>query len=181
VQPAERLAHQLVKYRQRGGWSHRDLLRLSHPEVTEPARAALPEWACRGTLGEALSPLVRAAVQLGQAKDGAEAAALIRAYDLPREAVPTALLNDTVVWQALLERMPLTALVRSLAKLTAVGVLRPLGDQLPLVLSALGDADRIARARLHPVAILIALRTYAQGRGTVVGWCGSRCRPWSMP
>jgi 60 kDa SS-A/Ro ribonucleoprotein len=97
--------------------------------------------------------------------DGAEAAALIRAHDLPREAVPTALLNDPAVWQALLERMPLTALVRSLAKLTAVGVLRPLGDGLPLVLSALGDADRIARARLHPLAILLALRTYAQGRG----------------
>ena len=93
------------------------------------------------------------------------AAALIRAHDLPREAVPTGLLNDPAVWEALLERMPLTALVRSLAKLTAVGVVKPLGDQLPLVLSALGDAERIARARLHPLAILLALRTYAQGRG----------------
>ncbi len=55
--------------------------------------------------------------------------------------------------------------MRSLAKLTAVGVVQPLGDQLPLVLSALGDAERIARARLHPLAILLALRTYAQGRG----------------
>ncbi len=68
------------------------------------------------------------------------------------------------VGQALLERMPLTALVRSLAKLTAVGVLRPLGD-LPLVLSALGNADRIAHARMHPLSILLALRTYAQGHG----------------
>ena len=164
-QPAERLAHQLVKYRQRNGWSHRDLLRLSHPEVTDPARAALLEWACRGTEGEALSAFVRAAAELGRATDGADAAALIRTHNLPREAVPTALLNDPAVWQALLERMPLAALVRSLAKLTAVGVLRPLGDQLPLVLSALGDADRLARARLHPLAILIALRTYAQGKG----------------
>ncbi len=79
--------------------------------------------------------------------------------------MPTALLNDPTVWQALLERMPLAALVRSLAKLTAVGVVRPLGDQLPLVLSALGDADRIAKARLHPLAILLASHTYAQGRG----------------
>jgi 60 kDa SS-A/Ro ribonucleoprotein len=90
---------------------------------------------------------------------------LIRAHDLPREAVPTELLNSALVWDALLERMPLTALVRSLAKLTSVGVLAPLGDRLPLVLSALGDADRVAKARLHPLAILLALRTYAQGRG----------------
>ncbi len=108
---------------------------------------------------------MRAAARLAAATDGTAAAALIRAHDLPREAVPTALLNDPAVWEALLERMPLTALVRSLAKLTAVGVLRPLGDQLPLVLSALGDADRIAKARLHPLAILLALRTYAQGSG----------------
>jgi 60 kDa SS-A/Ro ribonucleoprotein len=164
-QPVDRLAYQLTKYRQRGGWSHRDLLRLTHPEPADPARAALFDWVCRGSESDALPPLVRAAVALGRTASGEEAAALIRAHDLPREAVPTELLNDPAVWTALLERMPLTALVRSLAKLTEVGVLRPLGDQLPLVLSALGDVDRIASARLHPLAILLALRTYAQGRG----------------
>jgi len=165
AQPADRLAYQLVKYRQRGGWSHRDLLRLAHPETAEPARAALLDWVCRGTESEALPALVRAAVALSRATDGAEAASLIRGDNLPRETVPTELLNDPAVWAALLERMPLTALVRSLAKLTAVGVVKPLGDQLPLVLSALGDADRIAAARLHPLAILLALRTYARGQG----------------
>jgi len=165
AQPIERVAYQVVKYRQRGGWSLRDLLRLAHPETAEPARAALLDWVCRGTEGEALPALARAASALGRADTGAEAARLIRAHDLPREAVPTALLNEPAVWKALLERMPLTALVRSLAKLTAVGVVKPLGGQLPLVLSALGDVDRIAKARLHPLAILLALRTYAQGQG----------------
>ena len=164
-QPVERLAYQLVKYRQRGGWSHRDLLRLSHAEVTDPTRAALLDWVCRGTVTEALPALVQAADQLARATDPTQAALLILQHDLPREAVPTALLNEAVVWEALLERMPLAALVRSLAKLTAIGVLRPLGSQVPVVLSALGDAERIARARLHPLAILMALRTYAQGYG----------------
>jgi 60 kDa SS-A/Ro ribonucleoprotein len=163
--PVDRLAYQLVKYRQRGGWSHRDLLRLAHPETLEPARAALLDWVCRGTEGEALPPLVKAAAALARTSDAGEAAALIRAENLPREAVPTALLNDPAVWEALLERMPLTALVRSLAKLSSVGVVMPLGEQLPLVLSALGDAERLAAARLHPLAILLALRTYAQGHG----------------
>ena len=164
-QPVDRLAYQLVKYRQRGGWSHRDLLRLAHPETTDAARAALLDWVCRGTESEALPPLVRAAVALGRVEDSEAAARLIRAHDLPREAVPTERLNDVVVWEALLERMPLAALVRSLAKLTTVGAIKPLGDQLPVVLSALGDADRIAKARLHPLAILLALRTYARGAG----------------
>jgi 60 kDa SS-A/Ro ribonucleoprotein len=165
AQPVDRLAYQLVKYRQRGGWSHRDLLRLAHPETAEPARVALLDWVCRGTETEALPTLVKAAMALSRTANGDDAALLIRAENLPREAVPTELLNDPAVWAALLERMPLTALVRSLAKLTAVGVVKPLGDQLPLVLSALGDADRITAARLHPLSILLALRTYAQGQG----------------
>jgi 60 kDa SS-A/Ro ribonucleoprotein len=36
---------------------------------------------------------------------------------------------------------------------------------LPVVLSALGDAERMKAARVHPMAILLALRIYAQGRG----------------
>jgi len=35
------VAFQAVKYQQREGWSHRDLLRLSHPETPDPARKAL--------------------------------------------------------------------------------------------------------------------------------------------
>ena len=34
-QPVDRLALQAVKYRQRGGWTHRDLLRLAHPVTDE--------------------------------------------------------------------------------------------------------------------------------------------------
>jgi 60 kDa SS-A/Ro ribonucleoprotein len=79
--------------------------------------------------------------------------------------VPTEWLNDAKVWRALLERMPITALVRNLGKLSQVGVLTPLGDAVPLVVSALRDVDRIRKSRLHPLAILLALRTYAQGRG----------------
>ena len=164
-QPAERLAYQLVKYRQRNGWSHRDLLRLAHPVATDATQAALLDWACRGADSDALPSLVRAADLLARATEPATAAALIRAENLPREAVPTALLNEAAVWEALLERMPLTALLRSLAKLTAVGVIKPFAESLPLVLSAFADSERIARAKLHPLAILLALRTYAQGFG----------------
>jgi 60 kDa SS-A/Ro ribonucleoprotein len=40
----DELAVQVVKYRQREGWSHRDLLRLAHPVTVEPDRAALFDW-----------------------------------------------------------------------------------------------------------------------------------------
>jgi 60 kDa SS-A/Ro ribonucleoprotein len=163
--PADRLALQMVKYRQRGGWTHRDLLRLAHPVTDEPVRKDLFDWACHDTIGEALPKLVTAYLSVQTAPNADEIAALILEHDLPREAVPTEWLNDPTVWRALLERMPMTALVRNLGKLSQVGVVVPFGEGLPLVLSALGDADRIRKARLHPLAILLALRTYAQGRG----------------
>lgn len=31
--PVDKLAYQLIKYRQRNGWTHRDVLRLSHPKT----------------------------------------------------------------------------------------------------------------------------------------------------
>jgi 60 kDa SS-A/Ro ribonucleoprotein len=46
---ANQLAYQLIKYRQRGGWSHRDLLRLSKPvgdDADETVNAAL-RWATK--------------------------------------------------------------------------------------------------------------------------------------
>jgi len=163
--PADRLALQMVKYRQRGGWTHRDLLRLAHPVTDEPVRKDLFDWVCHDTIGEALPRLVTAYLSVQTAPNADEIAALIAEHDLPREAVPTEWLNDATVWRALLERMPMTALVRNLGKLSQVGVVVPFGEGLPLVLSALGDADRIRKARLHPLAILLALKTYAQGHG----------------
>jgi 60 kDa SS-A/Ro ribonucleoprotein len=165
ARPVDELAYQAVKYQSREGWSHRDLLRLAHPLTDELPRRDLFDWICRGSAGANLPAIVGGMAVLAKAESIAEAVALIRAHDLPREAVPTWLLNRPEVWQALLERMPMTALVRSLAKLTAVGALKPLDDGLPTVLAKLRDAERIRRARLHPLAILLALRTYAEGRG----------------
>ena len=42
--PIDKLAYQALKYRQRDGWSHRDLLRLVKPKTTDPARDALFSW-----------------------------------------------------------------------------------------------------------------------------------------
>src|SRR5262249_2359268 len=123
------------------------------------------DWMRRGRLKEAVSALVRTFVAATKAETAATLLPLIREGGLPREAVPTQWLKDAAVWQALLERMPMTALVRNLAKLTQGGAIKPLGDGVPLVLSKLGDADAIRRGGVHPMAILLALRTYAQGRG----------------
>jgi 60 kDa SS-A/Ro ribonucleoprotein len=79
--------------------------------------------------------------------------------------VPTELLVHTQVWEALLERMPLGALVRNLGVMTKVGLLAPGSDAVRTVVARLGDREALRRARIHPLAVLAAMKTYAQGRG----------------
>ena len=90
---------------------------------------------------------------------------LIDEFDLPREAVPTQWLNEAVVWEALLERMPMTAMIRNLGKMTSLGLLKPFSDAKRLIVRKLRDETALKRARIHPLAVLIAQKVYAQGRG----------------
>ena len=94
-----------------------------------------------------------------------EAARVIRIYKLTREMVATPLLTHAVVWEALLDTMPLTALVRNLGVISKVGLLVPGSEASRTVVARLGDRSAIGRARLHPLALLAALKTYGQGRG----------------
>jgi 60 kDa SS-A/Ro ribonucleoprotein len=174
-QPAEALAYQAVKYRQRAGVSHRDLLRLSHPaarvgagnptvDVTDD-HARLFEWVVRGGDTAGLPGIVEGFDRAQSATTAAEAAALVRKHRLPREALQPDHLTSPEVWDALLNDMPITALVRNLATMTRVGVVAPGSDGTARVVARLGNADRIRRARVHPIAVLAALRTYAAGHG----------------
>jgi len=175
AQPVEALAYQAVKYRRREGVSHRDLLRLAHPgarvsggnptlEVSD-AHARLFDWIVRGGATGALPRLVEGFVRAQRADSEVETARLVAEYRLAGEAVRPEHLSSPAVWTALLADMPMTALVRNLATMTRVGVLAPGSAGTATVLERLGDAERIRRARLHPIAVLAALRTYASGRG----------------
>src|SRR5262249_5908014 len=114
---------------------------------------------------EGLPRLVEGFLRAQAAETPKVAAELVREYRLPREAVRPEQLTSPEVWEALLEDMPMTALVRNLATMTRVGVLTPGSDGTARVVGQLGDGERIRRARVHPIALLAALRTYASGRG----------------
>jgi 60 kDa SS-A/Ro ribonucleoprotein len=173
--PVDALAYQAVKYRQREGVTHRDLLRLAHPAGSVTAgnptlevsreHARLFEWIVRGGETDGLPRVIEGFGRAQSAESPAETAALVREFGLPREALQSAHLTSAEVWEALLEDMPMTALVRNLATLTRVGALTPGSEGTAKVVAQLGDAERIRRARVHPIALLAALRTYAAGRG----------------
>jgi 60 kDa SS-A/Ro ribonucleoprotein len=174
-QPVDALAYQAVKYRQREGVTHRDLLRLSHPATSVSARnptvevsaehERLFEWIARGGSADGLPRIVEGFVRAQSAASPKESAELVREYRLPREAVRSEHLASKDVWEALLEDMPMTALIRNLATMTRVGVLAPRSTARAKVIEQLGDTERLRKARVHPIALLAGLRTYQSGRG----------------
>ena len=169
------LAYQAVKYRQRDGVSHRDLLRLAHPGGSVSAgnptlevsadHGRLFDWIVHGERADGLPRVVEGFVRAQAAPSARESAELIREYRLPREAVRPEHLGSAEVWEALLEEMPMGAMIRNLAVMTRVGVVAPGSAGAARVLEALGDVERLRRARVHPMALLLAQRTYVSGRG----------------
>lgn len=168
--PAADVAYQAVKYQARDGWSMRDVLRLAHPKAPDAEHDAIYRWVVRGELAtadpvpEALA-VIEGTELAKRAKTARELVTLIGKYNLPRECVPTEWLTAPDVWAALLERMPVTAMVRNLATMTRVGLLTPLGDATQTVVKRLGDRKRLLDARLHPISVLAAQKTYAAGHG----------------
>jgi 60 kDa SS-A/Ro ribonucleoprotein len=173
--PVDALAYQVVKYRQRDGVTHRDLLRLAHPAGKVSAgnpslevsaeHAALFEWIVRGSNADGLPRIVEGFVAAQAAETPKVAASLVREYRLPREAIKPEYLTSPEVWAALLDDMPMTALVRNLATMTRVGLIAPGSDGTAKAVARLGDGERIRKARVHPIAVLAALRTYGAGHG----------------
>ena len=163
---APRVAYQAVKYVQRDGWSHKDLVILSHPKPLTAAHGALYDWIVNGKRAGECPPIIQAVEALRAATETKEVTRLIREHRLPREAVETAStewLKRPEVWEALLEEMPLEAMVRNLGVMTARGLIAPMANATAYVLSRLANADAIRKARLHPIKLLAALLTYQNG------------------
>ena len=187
----EQLAYQVLKYQSRDGWSNRDVIRLAHignhTKVSSAAHNAIFRWIVSGNegLGErevfrkasetkvnypAVSGLPQLLVryeEMKKATDAKEVVKLIREFNFTREMIPTQHLNSLDVWDALLDKMPLEAMLRNLSKMTSIELIKPMSDASKKVVAALADREALRKARLHPVSVLKALKTYAQGHGEV--------------
>jgi len=184
-QDAESLAYQVVKYQQRNGWSHRDVLRLCHVSSEDKSRGATLRWIATGASGgqqtrevkrgelvyvynhrgDVSVPSIIQAHEKAKTATTDELVKLIVDHNLPRECIPTEKLNEVKVWDALLLKMPLTAMVRNLGKMSAVGLLKPMSAASKTVADRLGDQEYIQKSRLHPLALLTAAKVYGQGHG----------------
>jgi len=174
-QPAWRVALQAVKYQQRDGWSHRDLLRLAHPVAPTGDHQAIFHYITKGRTSDLTGVEgVPKDLQLIWAWETAKTLAptdtkvmvrLISEFRLPHECVPNEFKAQAEIWEALSVGMPVGALIRNLNKMTAVGLLTGTSKATKTIVDALGDQEVLAKARLHPMSVLMALKQYASGAG----------------
>jgi 60 kDa SS-A/Ro ribonucleoprotein len=179
----DQLAYQLVKYRQREGYTHERLIRLAHPGYWDgvkisPSRGVMYDWLRgREVPSGALPDIIRAHVA-AMSEENAQIDSdaidpvghiceLIQEFNLPWEALPTWANTKPEVWRAMLPKMPLTAMIRNLANMTRLGVFSGLAgeDHLEIVAKKLVDDRALVKARIHPFNVLNALHTYNSGKG----------------
>lgn len=174
--PTDKLAYQLVKYKQRDGWSHRDVLRLCHAKTANVAKNECLRYAVKG---EFMHPKVDHSVETD-----AKAANLIHAVEriqrithpgdvpiliannrIPYECVPDIYKSRADVWEALLENMPMTNMVRNLNKMTEVGLLTHSSKATQDVIAKLENTAEVHKSRIHPMQALMAYLAYSSGKG----------------
>ena len=175
----DKLAYQVTKYAQRNGWTHRDALRLAHPKTEDAQRDALYRYITGHKdkiedsglkIEDSETSLdwleyIRAVEAVKVETNVQAVVEAITRYNLPREVLPTEMLREAAVWEALLQRMPMTAMIRNLATMTRVGLLTPMSEAVDMVVARVTDAHELRKARVHPIQILAALMTYSAGRG----------------
>lgn len=177
---ADTLALQLLKYKQRDGWSHRDLLRLSHAKPESDLQAELFKCAVgKETVWPKELKLCKGQNLITEAGVGTrEVVAIVSEYGLPREMIPTEYLNEVKVWAALLQGMPVTALIRNLGKMASLSMLEALSPYTKIVIDTLTNQEAITRSRVHPITIFNALKVYANGHN-VMGASRGREMTWN--
>jgi len=171
--PVSKLAYQMVKYRQRDGWTHRDVLRLAHPKPKdgEATRDALFKWATGNDEFKMVEDeekslrILEGFLKAESCTNEKEIVKLVTDYGLTREMIPTQFLNKPDVQWALLQSMPMMAMVRNLGNMSKSGLLKPMSEASAFVIRKLHNKEVLKKSRIHPLHILAAMFTYNSGKG----------------
>ena len=168
--PIDRLAVQLLKYQQRNGWSHRDVLRKTHIKPADQGMNDLLFWVTsqKGTRdGIVLPTLVNDFMRLQTSDSSSDAIAIIEQNrDISWEMIPTQFLTKPDVIASLLPNMGMTALIRQLGKFSNLGLDKPFSETFKMIQAKLNDEQQIKKGRIHPITLLTALKAYGQGSST---------------
>jgi 60 kDa SS-A/Ro ribonucleoprotein len=181
----EKLAYQMIKYRQRAGWSHGDLLRLASPHCNDPAKNALFRHALGVDLGkrevkrgdktsnypsiegDGVPRIVEGFDAVQNAKTSDEVFEILENHtEISWEMIPSELMTPKIWKRLIVTGMPLNALIRNLARCTANGTIKPMTEVSTFVSRRLTGEKLVKSSRIHPLNVLTAMKTYASGGRT---------------
>ena len=133
------------------------------PAATAPV-AATGEEKVQESPVVSVARFLKALVQLSNEKVTPEAAlaTMSTVRRIQREHLPTHLMSSPAIWTHLLKDMGMTALIRNLGKLSNIGVVASRRQE---IVAMLGNEKQIRDSKLHPFAILVAMKIYSKGAG----------------
>jgi 60 kDa SS-A/Ro ribonucleoprotein len=174
------LAYQAVKYRQRNGWTHRDLFRLSHPQGVNGDVGA---FILKGDVSIEAPILLKGFHMMQKATSVNEVVRILEEYrGLPWEAIPTQFLKDVKVWKTLFYNGQLRgqALIRNITRLARIGAFDDMVFATDYA-NAIANQEMIQKTRLHPINFLNAVVVHEYGqidRNGYSMWSAGRKKDW---
>ncbi|WP_326646655.1 TROVE domain-containing protein [Streptosporangium sp. NBC_01755] len=144
----------------------RDVLRIAHPKADTAQHRALFGWIAGNVTDDEARDELPAVDRFLTAKAVTsvdEAIRVVGELRVPWEFLPDAMLREPAVWEALVDTVGMTALIRNLARMTRIGALKPMGDATGRAVARLTNGEAIVRARIHPMDAWLAMRVYASG------------------
>ncbi len=164
--PAKDVAYQVVKYRNRSGWTHLDVLCSAHVKPATKELNSIFAYLKTGLVEpQTIQEIIVAYEHAIKAENATDIVEYITEYNLPWEALDTKWLNEPIVWEALLHRIPITAMIRNLGKMTSIGLVAVGSAAESNIVEMLHDTNVLRKGRVHPMNLLAALSIYQQGHG----------------
>jgi 60 kDa SS-A/Ro ribonucleoprotein len=162
-----KLEFQMVKYQSRDGWSHHDVLHLCHARPMTQAQDNLFHWAKTKQFKnpELNGKFLDGYFRVHANPDVKSAVRIISEAGLTAEMLPTQLLNEKEIWEALLPNLGYMALVRNLGRLSAIKLIEPFGKARNKIVETLTNEEVVQKSRIHPLSLLMASSVYSAGRG----------------
>jgi len=179
------LAYSLTKYASRDGFSARDLLRIAKPKAPTEAHNLVYNYVTitdkqisngkKKLINEDIpfsdisNSVVSYLRNVDKVKSGnlseSEIVSLIKENNFPMEIIPTDKRTKSV-YETVLNGAGLTWVIRNLGNLSKHGVLdEGQWDNIEKVVKKLTTESQLKSARIHPINILSALKTYSSGIG----------------
>ena len=157
---SDQIAFQSVKYRQRDGWTHRDVLRISHAKNLDEN---VVNFMLKKPYDNTKVPtIINTFENLQSASNVRDVVKILKSdKNAPWELIPTEFLKYKSVWKQLFENgIPQTALLRNTKRVHNLGLF----DDMKFAANwanALADEKRIQRGKMHPIQFLNAYGAYA--------------------